>query len=226
MRTREHVSRDASYEAILLGATDQDIKRRKVAAIGLAAFACFAVVGSVTAIFHDSAMDILGDSNTDLSRDEVQHKIDNRSSEIYEQQSVNGRYALLLLGTHRGYGGQIIVRGDNEVGNGILGLPSEKNVEVDLGQSCLAGSSFDTRPSEIRGRAAGDISSTATINVTEEGVVRIHPASTDAEPISFNQSDNSRLTVHDDYTRNTLNAYGCNTELPLITSIDWTGIKE
>lgn len=75
-----------------------------------------------------------------------------------------------------------------------------------FGQTCLAGSAYDTSPSEIRGRASGDISAVAALAVSGD-MVTVYPAGSDAPSLRFSIA--SGELVPDQPTVETLRANGC-----------------
>lgn len=96
-------------------------------------------------------------------------------------------------------------------GNGWLGLFSqgaETNIQVQLGQKCLAGTAFDITDSKIRGRARGDLSAVASLTVNTDGVASIHPAGSNADPLVF-EIENGVLANPTPGTVETLYAHGC-----------------
>lgn len=113
-------------------------------------------------------------------------------------------------------------------GRGLLGWVSPGNddqIEVTLGQSCLAGTAYDTTTSIISGRASGELSAVASVSATTDGI-SIHPAGSDAPPLEFSYIE-GKLKA-DSRTTNTLMANGCNPDSTVISSrtVDRTLIEE
>ena len=103
----------------------------------------------------------------------------------------------------------------SEGGKRILGWLWAKDAadaHYTFGQTCLAGSAYDTSPSEIRGRSSGDISAVAALAVSG-GDVTVYPAGSDAPSLSFSIT-NGEL-VPDESTVETLVANGCNPDSAL-----------
>lgn len=146
-------------------------------------------------VFADSRMDLLGDSGRhSLTEQEI-------AEEYRRPWTIESRFGLQFLGT------ETHIDSGPMVGNGVLGLIMGQS-DFRIGSDCLDGSAYDTTPSEIRGRASGDISAVASIAVNESEI-SIHPAGSNADPLRFEIADTGRLVPLDDATSDTLKAYGC-----------------
>ena len=160
----------------------------------------------------ENRLDLLGDMHSLRTEEETVAIARQRIDRKYATSSVTGRFALLYLqGNEKELSRDSVKVGMGEGGNGlvgkIMGIFAGENSYY-YGQNCLSGSSYDIRPSEIRGRASGDINAVATLNI-ENGVVVIYPAASDGAPIRFNQGVNGELAPADPGTESTLTAYGC-----------------
>lgn len=175
-------------------------------------------LGLLTVLF-----DLLGDIPHHRSKAEVRAALEEKVMARYRSEGAAGRFSLLLLQDQTpGHG---IFVGALEGGNSVLGIVPrtlhgikssvgyEKQNRT-FGQDCLMGSAYDTTPSEIRGRAHGDISSAATVNVVDNETV-VYPAASNAAPLRFAQGETpSQLLIPaDGHTRSTLEAYGCDSNI-------------
>lgn len=174
------------------------------AGVGAGALAAVLFIG-------DSYVDIMGDLHERRSGEEMEILGNERAQEMYETASPEERYAMLFTNDF----GFVSVRG-LKGGNGILGKFSaawhsgnDLNVSRDIGQDCLAGSAYDTTPSEIQGRTYGEVNAVATLNVEESGTILVYPAASEASPLRFNQGTDGLLAPADAQTESTLEAYGC-----------------
>ncbi len=163
----------------------------------IAGRATLAGLGAITGylVLADSKMDILGDKNASKF---PQEEIDRQFSRSW---TIETRFGLQFLGG--------LVSADDlpDTGNGILGIFT-MTVDSPIGSNCLAGTAYDTTPSEIRGRASGDISAVASIAV-KGSVISIHPAGSEAAPLLFIIGEDGRFEPNDVPTSDTLRAYGC-----------------
>lgn len=160
-------------------------------------------------VFADSRMDIMGDNVQKVPQEELNAQAIVEAEQLYADAPDAGRYAMLYLNDSD----PILVK-DIKGGNGFFGSAGEFNdypTEVYTGQDCLAGSAFDSRPSEIRGRTSGDIGATASVTI-EDDLITVRPAATDAEPLRFAENSAGLLEADNSFTRNTLVAYGCDPE--------------
>lgn len=190
---------------------------REIAKKGLKASA-IAALGFLTVRF-----DLLGDFPHHRSKAEVRAALEEKVMARYRSEGAAGRFSLLLLQDQSP--GQGIFVGALEGGNSVLGIVPRtlhgikssvgyEKQNRSFGQDCLMGSAYDTTPSEIRGRAHGDISSVATVNVVDDETV-VYPAASNAAPLRFAQGETpSQLLIPaDGHTRSTLEAYGCNPKI-------------
>lgn len=91
-------------------------------------------------------------------------------------------------------------------GEKVLGMVSQRHLSLYLGQTCLAGKAYDTRPSEIRGRARGEISAVASFDATPSAL-DVNPAGSNARGLSFTKTSNTLIPTPESV--DTLGTYGC-----------------
>lgn len=148
--------------------------------------------------FAENGLDLLGDHpRRDISLEE-------RMRQYARPWTAESRFSLQFLG--KGVDGDDI---DHPGGGGLLslwGLAEYK--EYPIGDNCLESTAYDTRPSEIRGRARGNISAVAALSV-QEGIINIHPAGANSPPLKLETDEYGVLQPHDKQTAETLRAYGC-----------------
>lgn len=193
------------------------------------------------AIFGDSTMDIMGDlpHQTELSQPA------RRASAFYKAQYSQLSPAAKLAVQYSGarmpaadcdlrlpdtdtcideYGQVVVPTSVDKGGNGILGRVAEFFSSSDkrafkFGASCLAGTGYDTTPSEIRiggfASGGGDISAVATINPRPEGKegLMVLPASGVGEPLTFDTRADGSYSPGDSQTSAILSSYGCDPSL-------------
>jgi hypothetical protein len=106
-------------------------------------------------------------------------------------------------------------------GSGILGAITGSSAHsYTYGQQCLAGTAYNTNPSEIRGFSGGDITAAASLAASAYGGVEVYPAGSITPPLVFEYSDTGVL-LPDNRTARTLADHGCNTSgLPIWASMD------
>jgi hypothetical protein len=97
-------------------------------------------------------------------------------------------------------------------GQKLLGMVTRRSISVFVGQTCLEGRAYDTRPSQIRGKANGDISAVASFDATPTSL-DVHPAGSNARGLSFTKTSNTLIPTPESVS--TLGTYGCVTGLVL-----------
>lgn len=198
-----------------------------------------ATVGALYLGLADSKVDILGDMpqpNSDVPA--AQEEARRIYTENFNNQPPVAKYAVQYAGVQIpcatgdciidldrqetnfiDYDNDVTILGDSR-GSGLLAIVTngERDTSFDFGdQACLAGSGYDTSPSEVRVnglfvKGGGDVSAVATFTPAEEGHgdYVVHPASGVGASLHFNQTLEGYLMPADDLTSKTLQANGCN----------------
>lgn len=179
----------------------------------------------VGALNPDGPIDLAGDWGRERSPTEIhQLKLDQRREIMARELTPIGRFTLSYIGSQ-------FTEEDNYINyhgitdnNGFLGkvhsairVGSLDEVYLTAAENCLAGTTYDPTPSELRGRTKGDISAIAGINIhlDEEGQQHtvISPAVADGDNLDFITDEEGFLQPVDDATKNVLEAYGCDDNL-------------
>jgi hypothetical protein len=177
------------------------------------------LAGFTVAALPNGPVDLLGDSGRLRTESEMNEQKAIKRQEVFAQDlAPSERFSLTFLGSDSlGIRNDIDTRIDvnsRVEHNGVLGL---LNVIVPGGttdiigdnpyEDCLAGTSYDITPSQIRGRASGDINAVASINVSDNEVF-VYPAASEANSLRFTIEDNGLLLPSSE-TVEILSAYGC-----------------
>lgn len=143
----------------------------------------------------------IGTPNHDLPKEQVDAAVRKAAIDFYKTRTDEYKYAVSYLGYYEV--GDIPT---NSGGEKLLGFKTQKSISLKIGQTCLDGKAYDTRPSEIRGRARGDISAVASFDATPSAL-DVNPAGSNARGLSFTKTSNTLIPTPESV--DTLGTYGC-----------------
>ncbi len=215
---REYYHRDQHYDYVRKPWKELT-RGQMLKAVAIRATALFTVGGSLFISWPEGPVDSWGDLPRAAKRADQVEQVRERAANMYAAQSIAGKYALMYLAP-----GHVEATGEVE-GSGFLGwIGSDgKELNINVGQICLAGSAYDTQASMITGRASGELSAVASLAVEGESV-SVHPAGSNAPALEFTL-DESGMLVADAQTAGTLQAYGCEVGLGLYEEIGFNDFR-
>lgn len=158
---------------------------------------------------------IIGYPGKEVPKSEVVNGAYATAADTYASSTLAERYVQSYIQ------GQRTQKPQREGGWGLAWLFGNKLQELDIlvGQYCLAGTAYDTTTSEITGRARGELSAVAAVRV-EGSSVTVHPAGSNVAPLDFQVTEGGSL-VPQGFTADTVEAYGC-TPGPELAVHDWS----
>lgn len=174
-------------------------------------------VGALIGFNPNGPFDAAGDKFVSKSRNEINGELLNEKTEAFmKQMPIADRYSMQFLSN------EMVGIDNKKRGKGVLlllGIFESHNIFEPIGSKCLAGTVYDSTPSQIRGReVSGDISAVAGINVDSYGNVSVHPAAPDAAPLKLYIDERGVLLPNDEATAiNLTEVYGCPLD-PLATN--------
>lgn len=182
------------------------------------------ILGSViklglSVVLLGGAQAAIGTTGEPLSDEAMNREAATAGTNAYLAQTALGKYEMSYVDPR-----VLNIRTQSPGGSGILGYKNANTSDYMYGQACLDGTAYSTRPSEIRGRASGDISAVASLAASVDGI-SVHPAGSNAPALSFT-FDGGEL-VPNAATARTLKANGCAPNgLVMSTYSDYTSYGE
>lgn len=195
-RTDGAIKRDGKYVLPVDETWTQLSAHQKIREMGKSGAKLAAIALSLRLL--SASVGIPGEAASDQVRDDLAIKA---AGQEYLSRTILGRFQLAFIDP---------IRIDQTVypkdGSGALGWLNRNSHDYLIGQSCLAGTAYNTDPSQISGLSKGTISAVASLSVLGS-TVSVHPAGSNAPALTFKQRGGELMP--DDSTRQTLAANGC-----------------
>lgn len=182
-------------------------------------------VGAVAGVYKAGEW-VWGDEARHRTEEEMLAEARQQFIAAYDESSASQQLAILYAGSPFEreisdglmFAGRTITVLGNEGGSRLNGLLSRnfgdsrtEDYTYTFGQACLAGTGYDTTPSELIVRGGGgSMSAVATVNADPvTGNLSISPASGIGDTLHFEPNAQGIYLASDENTAATLDAYGC-----------------